>query len=128
MFSAEKDQETLLATNPLIDGNKKLVPSVTNVFRKNQEMYVYLQAYEPLATTTEPLVAYVSFMRGKVKVFESAPLQVTAGLDPKTKALPLRFSLPLAKLATGRYTCQVSVFNPASQKSAFWRTGVVLMP
>jgi VWFA-related protein len=127
VYSAEKDQK-LLATNPLIEGNKKLVPSVTNVFRKGQELYVYLQAYEPAATNTEPLVATVSFMRGKVKAFESAPLQITDGLDPKTKALPLRFSLPLAKLAAGRYTCQVSVFNPTAQKFAFWRTPVVLMP
>jgi hypothetical protein len=127
VYSAEKDQK-LLATNPLIEGNKKLVPSVTNVFRKGQEMYVYLQAYEPQAQSTEPLVATVSFMRGKVKAFESAPLQVTSGLDPKTKALPLRFSVPLAKLAAGRYTCQVSVYNPTAQKFAFWRTPVVLMP
>jgi len=127
VFSAEKDQK-LLSTNPLIEGNKKLVPSVTNVFRKNQEMYVYLQAYEPAAQTTEPLVATVSFIRGKVKAFESAPLQITDGLDAKTKALPLRFSLPLGKLAAGRYTCQVSVFNPTQQKFAFWRTPIVLMP
>ncbi|HTX35532.1 MAG TPA: VWA domain-containing protein [Bryobacteraceae bacterium] len=127
VYSAERDQR-LLATNPLIEGSKKLVPSVTNVFRKGQEMFVYLQAYEPLAQSTEPLVATVSFMRGKVKAFESAPLQITNGLDPKSKALPLRFSLPLAKLASGRYTCQVSVFNPTAQKFAFWRTPIVLMP
>jgi VWFA-related protein len=127
VFSAEKDKR-LLSTNPLVEGDKKLVPSVTNVFRKNQELYVYLQAYEPAAATTEPLMATVSFMRGKTKAFESAPLQVTDGLDPKTKALPLRFSVPLAKLASGRYTCQVSVFDPTSQKFAFWRTNVVLMP
>jgi VWFA-related protein len=127
VYSAERDQR-LLETNPLIEGNKKLVPSVTNVFRKGQEMYVYLQAYEPLAQNTEPLVATVSFIRGKVKAFDSAPLQVSSGLDPKSKALPLRFSLPLAKLATGRYTCQVSVINPTTGKFAFWRTPIVLMP
>ena len=127
VFSAEKDRK-LLATNPLVDGNIKLVPSVTNVFRKNQELYVYLQAYEPAAATTEPLVATVSFMRGKTKAFESAPLEVTDGLDPKSKSLPLRFSLPLSKLTAGRYICQVSVFDPAEQKFAFWRTPVVLMP
>jgi VWFA-related protein len=127
VFSAEKDKK-LLSANPLIEDNQKLVPSVTNVFKKSQEMYVYLQAYEPAAASTEPLFATVSFMRGKVKAFESAPLQITTGLDPKTKSLPLRFSLPLSKLASGRYTCQVSVFDPTAQKFAFWRTNVVLMP
>ncbi|MGO9256704.1 MAG: VWA domain-containing protein [Bryobacteraceae bacterium] len=127
VFTAEHDRK-LLSANPLIEDNKKLVPSVTNVFRKSQEMYVYLQAYEPAAETTEPLVATVSFIRGKTKAFESAPLQVNDGLDPKSKSLPLRFSVPLAKLASGTYTCQVSVFDPTAQKFAFWRTQVVLMP
>jgi hypothetical protein len=43
----------------------------------------------------QPLVAFVSFYRGDVKVFETAPLAVTTGLDARTKAIPLRFSLPL---------------------------------
>ena len=67
-------------------------------------------------------------MKGKVKAFETAPLQVTEGLDPKSKALPLKFSVPLAKLAPGRYTCQVSVLDPTGQKFAFWRAPIMLVP
>jgi VWFA-related protein len=127
VFNAEKDKK-LLANNPLIEDGKKLVPSVTRVFNKNQEMYVYLQAYEPAAETTQPLIASVSFIRGKVKAFETAPLQITDGLDPKSKALPLKFSVPLGKLAPGRYTVQVSVLDPTSQKFNFWRSPVVVTP
>jgi VWFA-related protein len=127
VFNAEKDKR-LLANNPLIEDGKKLIPSVTRVFNKNQEMYVYLQAYEPSADTTRPLVASVSFIRGKVKTFETAPLQITEGLDPKSKALPVKFSVPLAKLAPGRYTVQVSVLDPDSQKFNFWRGPVVVTP
>jgi len=127
VYTAEKDKK-LLAANPLIEDNKKLVPSVTRVFNRSQDMYVYLQAYEPTAESTEPLMATVSFMRGKVKAFETAPLEVNEGLDPKSKALPLKFSVPLAKLAPGRYTCQVSVFDATAQKFAFWRAPVVLVP
>jgi VWFA-related protein len=127
VFNAEKDKK-LLAANPLIEDGKKLIPSVTRVFNRNQELYVYLQAYEPGAETTQPLVATVSFIRGKVKAFETAPLQITEGLDPKSKALPLKFSVPLGKLAPGRYTCQVSVLDPAGQKFAFWRAPMVVVP
>jgi VWFA-related protein len=127
VFTAEKDKK-LLEANPLIENGKKLVPSVTRVFNKNQEMYVYLQAYEPAAAATQPLVATVSFIRGKVKAFETAPLQITEGLDAKSKALPLKFSVPLGKLAPGKYTCQVSVLDPAEQKFAFWRAPVVVIP
>ena len=127
VFNAEKDKKNL-AANPLIEDGKKLVPSVTRVFNKGQDIYVYLQAYEPAAETTQPLVASVSFIRGKVKAFETAPLEVTDGLDPKSKALPLKFSVPLAKLAPGKYTCQVSVLDPTGQKFAFWRAPVVVVP
>jgi len=127
LATAERDKR-LLAQNPLIEGNQKLVPSVTRVFKKEQDMYVFLHAYEPEATTTQPLVASVSFYRGKVKAFETAPLEIKDGLDPKSKALPVKFSVPLEKLAPGRYTCQVSVLDPQGQKFSFWRAPIVMLP
>jgi hypothetical protein len=72
-------------------------------------------------------VASVSFYRGKVKAFETAPLQITDGLDARTKALPIRFSVPLSKLLAGRYTCQVNVLDPQAQKFAFWRGPIVML-
>jgi hypothetical protein len=70
----------------------------------------------------------VSFYRGKIKEFETAPLEVTAGLNEKSKAVPLKFSVPLDKLQPGRYTCQVSVLDPTAQKFAYWRAPMMLVP
>jgi hypothetical protein len=115
--------------NPLVVDGQKLVPSVTRVFSKARDMYVYLQAYERNATTTAtPMVAFVTFYQGQTKAFETTPLQVVDGLDPKSKALPLKFSLSLAKLPPGEYTCQVTVLDPTSQKVAFWQAPVMLIP
>jgi VWFA-related protein len=117
--------------NPLVENGQKLIPSVTRVFRKDQEMYVFLQVYEPTATKTQPLVASLAFYRGndrKVKAFEAEPLQVTDGLNPNTKAVPIRFVIPLSKLEPGKYTCQVSVLEPDVQRFAFWRAPVTLLP
>ncbi len=125
--SAERDKKPL-AANPLIQDNQKLIPSVTRVFRKDQDMYVYLEAYQPAAEKTELMVATVSFFRGKVKAFETAPLKITAGLNAKSKAVPVGFSVPLGKLQPGRYTCQVSVLDPSERKFAVWRSPVVLLP
>ena len=125
--TAERDKK-LLAQHPLIEDGQKLVPSVTRVFRKDQNLYVYLETYQPLAETTQPVMARVSFYRGTVKAFETEPLEVTDGLNPKTKAVPLRFSVPLEKLQPGRYTCQVSVLDPTARKFAFWRAPMVLLP
>ena len=127
LYSAEKDKK-LLAENPLVQDNQKLIPSVTRVFKKSQDMYVYLETYEPLAETTEPVVAYVSFYHGKTLAFRTEQLAITDGLDKKTKALPIRFSLPLAKLQPGRYECQVSIMNPTEKKFSFTRAQIMVVP
>ncbi len=126
VFSAEKDTR-LLAENPLVQDGQKLIPSVTRVFNKSQVMYVYLEAYEPAAEITEPVFARVSFFRGKSKPFETAPLEVDNGINPKSKAVAMKFSVPLAELQPGRYTCQVSVVDPTAQKFAYWRSAIVVL-
>ncbi|MBZ5619213.1 MAG: VWA domain-containing protein [Acidobacteriia bacterium] len=125
--TAERDKK-LIAANPLVQDRQKLIPSVTRVFRKDQDMYVYLEAYQPGALKTQLMVATVSFYRGKVKAFEAAPLRVSDGLNAKSKAVPVTFSVPLEKLQAGRYTCQVSVVQPSVQKFAVWRSPMVLLP
>ena len=67
------------------------------------------------------MVASVSFYRGKVKAFETAPLKITTGLNTRSKAVPVSFSVPLGKLEAGRYTGQVNVLSPSEQKFAVWR-------
>ena len=91
-------------------------------------MYVYLQAYQPAATSIEPLVAFVTFYRGQAKAFETPPLPVTEGLSNRLKTAPLRFSLSLNKLPPGKYNCQVTVLDPGGQKAAFWQAPVMLVP
>jgi VWFA-related protein len=116
------------AVNPLVLNGQKLAPSVTRVFSKSRDFYVFLQAYQRGATTTQPMVAFVTFYRGQVKTFETSPLAVTSGLDAKSKAVPLRFSLSLEQLPAGRYDCQVTVLDPTGQKAAFWQAPIVLIP
>jgi hypothetical protein len=122
------DSDRNVNANPLVHDGQKLIPSVTRVFSRARDMYVFLQAYQRGATTTQPLVVYVTFYRGDVKAFETTPASVTDGLEPSSKAVPLRLSVPLASLAAGRYDCQVTVLDPANQKIAFWRAPVVLVP
>jgi VWFA-related protein len=114
--------------HPLIHNGQKLFPSITRVFSKSREMYIYLQAYQQAATTTQPLVAFVTFYRGEEKAFETAPLAVTDGLQPRSKAVPLQFSVPLESFPPGRYDAQVTVLEPTGQKVAFWRAPIVVVP
>jgi len=128
IYNASKEKDKSEIANPLVMDGQKLIPSVTRVFSKAKDMYVYLQAYEPAATTVQPLVAFVTFYRGQTKVFETAPLTVSEGLNNKLKTVPLKFNLSLAKLLPGEYNCQVTVLDPTGQKAAFWEAPVMLIP
>ena len=90
-------------------------------------MYVFLQAYEPNATTAHPVVAFVTLYRGAVKAFETAPLRVV-GVEGRANAVTLRFAVPLGDLAPGRYDCEVTVQDPDGQKVSTWRAPVDLVP
>jgi VWFA-related protein len=113
--------------SPLVEDGIKLIPSVTDVFSRSRDMFVYLQAYEPGAATVQPLVAFVTFYRGDQKAFETAPLPVTEAMTNKLKTMPLRFQFPLNKLPPGKYNCQVTVLDPSSNKAAFWQKPVMLV-
>jgi hypothetical protein len=112
----------------LVEDGIKLMPSVTDVFSRSRDMYVFLQAYEPTAPTVQPLLAFVSFYRGDQKAFETAPLPVTEAMANKLKTMPVRFQFPLNKLPVGKYNCQVTVLDPAGNKAAFWQRQVMLVP
>lgn len=74
LFNASKGEKGQKAqlVNPLVQDGFKLIPSVTRVFRKSADMWVYLQAYEPGAETARPVHAYVTFYQGSAKAFETA--------------------------------------------------------
>ena len=52
---------------------------------------------------------------------------MTDGLDPRSKAVPLRFTVPLGP-GTRPVECQVHVLDPGGSKAAFWRAPIVVVP
>lgn len=117
--------------HPLVKNGQKLIPSITKAFRKDQNLYVYFEVYDPGAdpqSKVPNLAATVSFFRGKVKAFESEPMRVTEAPAQRRRIVPFEFQMPLAKLQPGEYTCQVNVIDHASGKFAFSRSPLVLLP
>jgi VWFA-related protein len=123
-----KDQEKEALVNPLVQNGKKLIPSVTRVFSRGRDLYVYLQAYQPAAVTAKPLVAFVSFYQGQTKVFETQPMAVTPAATNRLGAVPLSFSIGLNQLPPGEYDCQVTVLDPTETKGTFWQGQIKLVP
>jgi hypothetical protein len=130
LFNAEKNKDRAKEgeVNPLVQNGQKLIPSVTRVFRQNQNMYVYLQAYEQGVTGPQPLVAFVSLYRDQGKTFESQPMELTSGLNNRLQTMPFSFSIPLGQVPPGEYECQISVLDPTGKKAAFWQAQVKVIP
>ncbi|HEX4167671.1 MAG TPA: VWA domain-containing protein [Bryobacteraceae bacterium] len=128
LYNAVKGKERAETTNPLVQNGQKLIPSVTRVFSKTQNMHIYLQAYEQGVPSTQPLVATATFYRGQAKVFETQPIEVTQAWNNRLKTMPLEFNIGLSKLDPGKYDCQVKVLNPIGDKVAFWQAPVVVVP
>jgi hypothetical protein len=129
LFNAGKDKgQQAMAVNPLVHEGLKLIPSVTRVFSRGKEMYVYLQAYQQGVETAAPLVAYVTFYRGQAKAFETGALMSRDAATNRLKTMPLQFSFPLDRLQPGEYLCQVTVLDAQNAKAAFWQSPVMVAP
>ena len=71
LYNAVKGKDRAETANPLVRDGQKLIPSVTRVFSKGREMYVYLQAYEQGVAAAQPLIAFVSLYAGSEEGFRN---------------------------------------------------------
>ncbi len=127
--AADKNRK-LSQMHPLVHDGQKLVPSITRVYRKDQNLYVYLEVYDPGlgADAKAPSVtASLSFFQGRNKTFESEQLHVKQASSTRLAVVPVQFQIPLAALKSGRYTCQVNLIDELGQKFAFSRAPMVLV-
>jgi len=129
--------------NPLQVGNRSILPSVTRVFRTNQNLYVFLESYagKPAQTATTdsrggqpgagngstlpPSIALV-FFRGGVKISEAGPFPGKLGGAAHSQASYF-VQLPLEKFPPGRYWMQVNVLDPSADRVAFARIPLAIM-
>jgi hypothetical protein len=114
-----------------VQDGQKLIPSITRVFRQDQNLFVYFEVYDPVASTEtkEPSVAanLVLFHGGK-KAFESAPIRVVQTAQGRSGVVAFQFQAQLAKLAPGRYTSQLNVVDEEGRKFAFSRSPLIILP
>ena len=127
--SVEKNKK-LMAAHPLIQDGQKLVPSITRVYRTNQNLYVYTEVYDAVlepGSKKPDVMASLSFFQGKVKTFQTGQVRVQAVSATRNHMVPVRFEIPLAGLKPGNYTCQVNLVDEVGQKFAFSRSPMVLV-
>jgi VWFA-related protein len=125
--------------SPLRVGSRAIVPSVTRVFRTNQNLYVYLESYvgklaakgkeeQPQAQPAHPSPPAVAlvFFRGGAKISEVGPLPGKLEKSPEGKT-EYFVKIPLDKFPPGRYWMQVNVLDPSIDRAAFTRIPIAVM-
>jgi VWFA-related protein len=130
-LASADNKKKLIESDPLVQEGQRLIPSITHVFRKDQNIYVYLEVYDPGVDTDQnkpSVAATLSFYRGKTKSFESQPVRLDAFALKRAQTLPIKLQAALSQLATGRYTCQVNIVDETGRKFGFARTEIVVLP
>jgi VWFA-related protein len=129
--AAEKLQKKAVAANPLIVGNEKVVPNVTKVFRRSQNLYISFDVYDAIpdpadGRTRRVTVGMSLFNQKGVKSFETTPVKVSELVATRPNAMPVQMQASLKGLAPGRYTCQINVVDEIGRKFAFPRAAIVV--
>ncbi|HKW99294.1 MAG TPA: VWA domain-containing protein [Bryobacteraceae bacterium] len=130
-----KNQKQLIEQNPLVDSSgQKIVPNVLRIFQPGQDMFVYLELYDPNVPENLPpnvrvtsVAADLALYQGNRKVLETPPVRVNRPDARRTSVIPLHLDVPLKNLEPGKYVCQINVIDELGRKFAFPRTPVVLL-
>jgi hypothetical protein len=122
------------STNPLINNGEELIPNIAHVFTTQQPMLFYYEVYEPAknksagksANDAIHVLTSIQFFRGKIKTYETAPVEATELNIPNRKAAAFQFEVPASQLKPGWYTCQVNVIDDAGGTFAFPRLPLLI--
>jgi VWFA-related protein len=110
--------------DPLIVGDEKIVPNITRVFRRTQNMYVSFDVYDAVPDPDNLRARRVNvsmslFNQKGQKAFEVGPLKATTLVTTRPNAVPVQMQIPLKDLAPGRYRAQINVIDEVGRKFAF---------
>jgi hypothetical protein len=89
---------------------------------RDRQLYFYYEVYEPAEIEGGPqLRTSLAFYRGKVKVFETPPVERTAIDAADRRAAIFQFEIPAGSFGSGLYTCQINIIDEAAGRFAFPR-------
>lgn len=118
-------------SDPLVSGNEKIVPNITKVFRRSQNMYVTFDVYDampdPEAARGRRVMVSMSLFNNKgMKAFESQPIKATSLAAARPNAVQVQMQVALRELPPGRYTAQINVIDEIGRKFNYPRTPIVI--
>ncbi len=138
LASQESPSPSKKSDNPLIftstNGNEQLVPNLPHVFHPDQSLYFLYEVYDPstaapAGTKLTPgvhLLTSIELLQGTTKVFETPLVEAHAINIPDRDAVAFQFTVPLASLKDGLYTCQINVIDDTGGTFSFPRTALLV--
>ena len=132
--SSQKQAARQKRDNPLVRNGLELIPSVTHVFSRNQQLYLYFEVYDPAPRTDAEakdknavhMLTSAAFYKGDTKVYETPIAEATELNARDRRASTFELTLPLTQLPPGFYTCQVNVIDDVSGHFAFPRLALLV--
>jgi VWFA-related protein len=129
--AAERTNRKVALSNPLVLGDEKVVPNITKVFRRSQNLFIAFDVYDAAPDPANPrdrkvAVTMSLFNQKGAKAFEAGPVYASSLASTRPETVPVQIQVPLKGLAPGRYTCQLNVIDEVGRKFAFPRTPMVV--
>ncbi len=115
--------------DPLKIEDKRIVPSIGNVFLARQTLYVYFQVYgakEDPETKKPSLETLLLFLQNKSKVLESQPYRVAEWTKDDKGVATVTVAVPLRNFKRGTYALQIHVRDVVSDTNLFRRVPIVI--
>jgi hypothetical protein len=129
--SAERWSRKEVRANPLIVGDQKVIPNISRIFRRSQNLYVNFDVYDALPDPANiknrrVKVSMSLFNKNAVKAFEVGPIDATQLAPTRPEAVPVQIQIPLKDLTRGEYVCQINVVDEVGRKFAFPRAPIIV--
>ncbi|MHB1701672.1 MAG: VWA domain-containing protein [Acidobacteriaceae bacterium] len=154
VVSSQRVPDTKKSVSPLVHDGLQWVPNVPHVFRQDQHLYFLYEVYNPApekqaasspqaanadagkrrkkgaAAPSLPVrvLTSIEFLSGSSKVYETPLVVANAINTPERDAVAFQFDVPLDKLKTGLYTCQINVIDDAGGTFSFPRIALLIQP
>jgi VWFA-related protein len=112
------DEELLEGRTPLVFHQLRVVPSGTNHFQKTDPVAIYLEIYDPLATTPQPPGLQIMLRVLDKKTSEeklTGAAKIDAAAVAGNRSVPYGLRLKLDSLSPGWYTAEVKVLDAAGK-------------
>ena len=128
---AEHFTRKAVRANPLIVGDQKVIPNITRIFRRSQNLYVNFDVYDaqpdPADTKARRVKVSMSLFNKKaVKTFEVGPIEAKQLAATRPEAVPVQVEIPLKDVTRGEYVCQINVVDEVGRKFAFTRAPIIV--